>query len=141
MCVRVCNTRKCTDIGTILTIIFGSDRTRQILARKWTRARSDGNFPFIEYLARECCHVFIAKIIAREGNSISHGQRGFYFSMFAWKFFFFSWVIKIEEWLDSFFFLISIVFSFFFFFWDNFRVIIDCYKLNIRVFVHYNLLM
>lgn len=138
MYVRVCNARKCTDIGTILTIIFGSDRTRQILARKWTRTRSDGNFPFIEYLARECCHVFIAKIIAREGNSISHGQRGFYFSMFVWKFFF-SWVIKIEEWLDSFFFLISIVFSFFF--WDNFRVIIDCYKLNIRVFVHYNLLM
>lgn len=139
MCVRVCNARKCTDIGTILTIIFGSDRTRQILARKWTRARSDGNFPFIEYLARECCHVFIAKIIAREGNSISRGQRGFYFSMFAWKFFFFRELLKLKS-SSIVFFLISIVFSFFFF-WDNFRVIIDCYKLNIRVFVHYNLLM
>lgn len=97
MYVRVCNARKCTDIGTILTIIFGSDRTRQILARKWTRARSDGNFPFIEYLARECCHVFIAKIIAREGNSISRGQRGFYFSMFAWKFFFFRELLKLKS--------------------------------------------
>lgn len=68
MCVHVCNARKCTDIGTILTIIFGSDRTRQIPALgKWTRARSDGNFPFIEYFVRECCHVFIAKIIAGEG--------------------------------------------------------------------------
>lgn len=97
--------------------------------RKWTRARSDGNFSFIEYFVRECCHVFIAKIIAREGNLISRGQRGFYFSMFAWKFFFFSWVIKIKVARWFFFFLIFMVF-----FWDNFRVIIDCYELNMRFF-------
>lgn len=40
MCVRVCNARKCTDIGTILTIIFGSDRTRQIPALGNGRGRA-----------------------------------------------------------------------------------------------------